>query len=114
NYYPQFLNSVCKHFDIPTNKAVSELSAAQMKILLYGTGNEKVRFRYENDFGATKEALVPFEGIVNNLERRYRDTASEGIREHIEGYMSMKPCNSCKGDRLKPEILAVTIHGKNI
>ncbi|MEV2907693.1 excinuclease ABC subunit UvrA [Paenibacillus larvae] len=114
NYYPQFLKAVCIHYNIPTDIPVSELTDEQMKILLYGTGGEKVRFRYENDFGVTKDALVPFEGIVRNLERRYRDTYSDGIREHIEGYMSTKPCPKCKGQRLKPETLAVTINGKNI
>ena len=88
---------------------MSELHAEQMNKLLYGTGGERVRFRYENDFGHRKEAYVPFEGIVNNLERRYRDTASDGMREHIEGYMSAKPCGSCKGQRLRKETLAVTI-----
>lgn len=114
NYYPQFLAAVCEHYDIPTNVPVSELSAEHMKKILYGTGGEKIKFRYENDFGFTKEALVPFEGVVRNLERRYRETGSDGIREHIEQYMSAKPCQSCKGHRLKRESLAVTIAGKNM
>lgn len=114
NYYPQFLSAVCVHYAIPQDVPVSELTAEQMKKLLYGTGGEKVRFLYENDFGHRKEAFVPFEGIVNNLERRYRDTASDLMREHIEGYMSAKPCSSCKGQRLRKETLAVTIGSKNI
>ncbi|MEI7025632.1 excinuclease ABC subunit UvrA [Paenibacillus sp. y28] len=114
NYYPQFLAAVCEHYAIPRNVPVSELTAEQMKKLLNGTGGEKVRFRYENDFGLMKDALVPFEGIIRNLERRYRETASDGIREHIEQYMSARPCHACKGQRLKPETLAVTIGGKNI
>jgi excinuclease ABC subunit A len=114
NYYPQFLAAVCEHYSIPRNVSVSELSSEQMKVILYGTGGEKIRFRYENDMGATKEALVPFEGIIRNLERRFKDTFSEGIREHIQTYMSTKPCPKCKGQRLKPETLAVTINGKNI
>lgn len=114
NYYPQFLKSVCTHYGIPTNVPVAELEAEQMKKLLHGTGGERVRFRYENDFGHTKEAFVPFEGIVHNLERRYRETGSEGIREFIEGYMSAKPCGTCKGHRLKKEVLAVTIGERNI
>ncbi len=114
NYYPQFLAAVCKHYDIPRDVPVSELTDEQMKKLMYGTGGEKVRFVYENDFGHKKEAFVPFEGIVNNLERRYRDTPSEMMREHIEGYMSAKPCNSCKGKRLRKESLAVTIGQENI
>ncbi|TMV47204.1 excinuclease ABC subunit UvrA [Paenibacillus mesophilus] len=114
NYYPQFLAAVCEHYDIPKDVSVSELSTDHMKKILYGTGGEKIKFRYENDFGFTKEALVPFEGIVRNLERRYRETGSDGIREHIEQYMSAKPCQSCKGHRLKRESLAVTISGKNM
>ena len=105
NYYPQFLAAVCEHYGIPRNVPVTEMTDEQMKVSLYGTGGEKIRFRYENDFGASKEALVPFEGIIRNLERRYRDTFSDGIREHIETYMSSKPCPKCKGHRLKPETL---------
>ncbi|QNK58403.1 excinuclease ABC subunit UvrA [Paenibacillus sp. PAMC21692] len=114
NYYPQFLSAVCVHYGIPQNVPLSEISAEQMKKLLYGTGGEKVRFLYENDFGHRKEAFVPFEGIVNNLERRYRDTASEMMREHIQNYMSAKPCGGCKGQRLRKESLAVTIGNENI
>jgi len=114
NYYPQFLSAVCVHYGIKEDVPVSELSAEQMKKLLLGTGGERVRFLYENDFGHRKEAYVPFEGIVNNLERRYRDTASDMMREHIENYMSAKPCGGCKGKRLRKETLAVTIGSQNI
>ncbi|WP_159885482.1 excinuclease ABC subunit UvrA [Paenibacillus puerhi] len=114
NYYPQFLAAVCAHYGIPRDVPVEELTKEQMSKLLNGTGGEKVRFKYENDFGHKKEAMVAFEGIVHNLERRYRDTFSEGIREHIEQYMSAKPCSKCKGHRLKPETLAVTINKRNI
>jgi excinuclease ABC subunit A len=114
NYYPQFLAAVCEHYQIPGDIPVSMLSQEQMNILLHGTGGERVRFRYENDFGVTREAIVPFEGIVPNLERRYRETASDGIREHIEQYMSAKPCDSCHGQRLKAEVLAVKVGRQNI
>ncbi|MFE4712022.1 excinuclease ABC subunit UvrA [Paenibacillus sp. NPDC056722] len=114
NYYPQFLKSVCEHFNIPQDIQVSELTPDHMDKLLNGTGSEKIRFRYENDFGQKKDALVAFEGIIPNLERRYRETASDGIREFIEGFMSAKPCHVCKGKRLKKEILAVTINDRNI
>ncbi|MDG0873621.1 excinuclease ABC subunit UvrA [Paenibacillus thiaminolyticus] len=114
NYYPQFLQSVCEHYGIPTDVPVSQLEPEQMTKLLHGTGGEKVRFRYENDFGHKKEAQVAFEGIIHNLERRYRETASEGIREHIEGFMSAKPCGTCKGHRLRKESLAVTINDQNM
>jgi len=114
NYYPQFLKAVCSHYKIPTDMPVGDLTKEQMKLLMNGTGGEKIRFRYENDFGLSRDALVPFEGIVHNLERRYRETGSDGIREFIEAFMSAKPCESCKGDRLKPEILAVTINKVNV
>ncbi|REK69606.1 excinuclease ABC subunit UvrA [Paenibacillus paeoniae] len=114
NYYPQFLSAVCVHYGILQNVPLSELTTEQMKKLLYGTGGERVRFLYENDFGHRKEAYVPFEGIVNNLERRYRDTASDMMREHIANYMSAKPCGGCKGQRLRKETLAVTIGSQNI
>ncbi|MCM3040866.1 excinuclease ABC subunit UvrA [Paenibacillus motobuensis] len=114
NYYPQFLRSVCEHFKIPQDVPVSELTKDQMDKLLYGTGDIKVRFRYENDFGMSKDAMVTFEGIIPNLERRYRDTASEGIREFIEAFMGSKPCGTCKGHRLKKESLAVTINDQNM
>lgn len=114
NYYPQFLKSVCEHFNIPQNVPVSSLTPDHMNKLLHGTGSEKVRFKYENDFGQKKDAMVAFEGIIPNLERRYRETASDGIREFIEGFMSAKPCHVCKGKRLKKEILAVTINEQNV
>ncbi|MET3210918.1 UNVERIFIED_CONTAM: excinuclease ABC subunit A [Paenibacillus sp. PvR008] len=113
-YYPQFLQSVCEHYSIPQNIPVSQLTTEHMNTILHGTGDQKIRFRYENDFGQRKEAYVTFEGIIPNLERRYRDTASDGIREFIEGFMSAKPCNTCKGHRLKKETLAVTIQERNI
>lgn len=114
NYYPQFLQAVCEHYGIPTDIPVSQFELDQMNKLMYGTGGEKVRFKYENDFGHKKEAMVAFEGIVHNLERRYRETASEGIREFIEGFMSAKPCGTCKGDRLRKESLAVTVGEQNM
>lgn len=114
NYYPQFLRSVCEHFDIPQDVPVSDLSKDHMDKLLYGTGTTKVRFRYENDFGVSRDAHVTFEGIIPNLERRYRETSSEGIREFIEGFMGSKPCGTCHGHRLKKEILAVTVNGQNM
>lgn len=114
NYYPQFLKSVCDHYKIPRDVPVSELSKDQLDKLLYGTGDTKIRFRYQNDFGMSKDAYVTFEGIIHNLERRYRDTSSEGIREFIEEFMGTKPCATCKGHRLKKETLAVTINDKNM
>lgn len=114
NYYPQLLFSACRHYSIPVDRPFSELSNDQIRILFYGSGGEKIRFRYENEFGRTKEAQVSFEGVIPNLERRYRETGSDFIREFVEGYMSANPCPTCKGQRLKKESLAVTVGQRNI
>jgi excinuclease ABC subunit A len=114
NYYPQLLESACKHFGIKMNVAVKEIPQEKLNLLLYGSPGEKIRFHYENDFGQSKAAEVVYEGLIPNLERRYRETASDYVREFIEEYMSAKPCPACNGDRLKPEVLAVRIHERNI
>lgn len=114
NYYPQLLDAVCKHYQIPQDVPASELKPEQLKLLFYGSGNQQIRFRYDNEFGRSKEAMVVFEGVVANLERRFRETGSDFIREFVEGYMSAKPCPACKGHRLKPESLAVTVNDHNI
>ncbi|MFC4768323.1 excinuclease ABC subunit UvrA [Effusibacillus consociatus] len=114
NYYPQLLASACKHFGIKMNVPIDQIPKEKFEKLLYGAPNEKIRFHYENDFGQTKVAEVVFEGLIPNLERRYRETASDYVREFIEEYMSAKPCPNCNGDRLKPEVLSVRINDRNI
>jgi excinuclease ABC subunit A len=112
-YYPQLLAAACRSFGIDMNVPVSEIPEDQLRKVLYGTG-EKIRFTYENDFGQTKTAEIPFEGVIPNLERRYRDTSSDSIREFIEEFMSTNPCPSCRGKRLRPQSLAVKVGGKDI
>lgn len=114
NYYPEFLRAVCEHYHIPINVPVAQLNLEQMKKLLYGTGKEKVRFYYETEFGYKKEANVFYEGIVHNLERRYRETSSDSMREYVERFMSPRFCHACKGHRLRKESLAVTVGEQNI
>jgi len=113
-YYPQLLESICRHLGIDFATPVNQLSKKELQTILYGSNGEKIYFRYTNEFGHTREASVPFEGVINNLERRYKDTASDYVREHIEQYMSNKACPACKGKRLKKEILAVEVGGQNI
>jgi excinuclease ABC subunit A len=113
NYYPQLLHAACVSFGIDTETPVSNIAPEDIRKLLRGDGST-IRFTYENDFGQTKTALIPFEGVVPNLERRHRDTASDSIREFIEGYMSARPCPACKGRRLRPESLSVLVGDKNI
>jgi excinuclease ABC subunit A len=115
NYYPQLLEAACRHFGIDyEHTPVADIPKEQLDKILYGSPNEKIRFQYENDFGQTKTAEIYFEGVIPNLERRYRETASDYVREFIEEYMSAKPCPACKGARLKPEVLAVKVGGVNI
>lgn len=91
-----------------------ELSDKVQKLLLYGTGEERYDFGYENMFGIYKIHNGPFEGIMPLLERRYKESESDMMREEYENYMSISLCPVCHGARLKPEVLAVTIGGKNI
>ena len=81
-----------------------------MKALLYGTGSKHLKYTYvSRRSGRQSQMDHPFEGVINNLERRYRETASDFMQERIQQYMTNKPCPDCKGARLKPEILAVTV-----
>ncbi|MGE5703238.1 MAG: excinuclease ABC subunit UvrA, partial [Clostridia bacterium] len=113
-YYNQLLESACRHFKINMDTPFEELSPEQLQIVMYGSEGEKIQFRYENEFGQVREAVVPFEGVIPNLQRRHLETSSDYIREQIEGYMSQKPCPVCKGQRLRQESLAVQVGGKNI
>lgn len=112
-YYPQLLQAACDAFGIDVDVPIAELSKDALQRIFYGTG-EPIQFVYENDFGQRKTAQIQFEGVIPNLERRFRDTASESIREFIEGFMSAKPCPACQGKRLKPQSLAVRIDERNI
>ncbi|MEW9669475.1 excinuclease ABC subunit UvrA [Ammoniphilus sp. 3BR4] len=114
NYYEQLISSVCRHFDIDMDVPVEELSKEQVDILLFGSKTEKFRFVYESEFGTKRDAEIFFEGVVHNLQRRYTESTSDYVREMIENYMSQKACPSCKGNRLRPEVLCVRINGENI
>src|SRR5207244_7908148 len=83
-------------------------------LFLYGTEGERVYVSYRNRMGRRRSYMLAFEGIIPSLERRYRDTDSSSQRERIEEYMSFRPCPVCKGARLKPEVLAVTVGGKTL
>src|SRR5437588_11499184 len=83
-------------------------------MLLNGTGEKKIRFGYKNQYGHSRWYEAPFEGVIANLQRRYEETQSEYLKAELERYMSDKPCPACKGRRLKPESLAVTVADHNI
>ncbi len=114
NYYPQLLKAICNHLGIDFNVPINKISKEELAIILYGAKDERIHFRFKNEFGSTREAKVLFEGVIPNLERRYKDTSSDYIRDHIENYMSKKECPTCNGTRLKKEITSVKVGGYNI
>ncbi|WP_026700710.1 excinuclease ABC subunit UvrA [Salibacterium aidingense] len=114
NYYPQLLSSVCRHFNIDMNTPVKELPQEKVDILLHGSSKERMTFRYENDRGRITERNIYFEGVLNNVSRRYHETSSDFIREQMEQYMAKTNCPTCKGHRLRKESLAVKVGGSHI
>ena len=113
-YYPQLLKAVCDHFDIPMDVPVKDLPKEKMDKVLYGSGKDKIHFHYENEFGNVRDQMIEFEGVVRNVERRFKETTSDYVREQMEKYMAQQACPSCKGYRLKPETLAVKVADKHI
>src|SRR5207244_3500194 len=113
-FYPELLETVSKYFGIDMDKPWSKLTKQHQNVLLDGTGEKKIRFGYKNQYGHERWYEAPFEGVVANLQRRYEETQSEYLKQELERYMSDKPCPACKGRRLKPESLAVTVDARNI
>ncbi|RFU67048.1 excinuclease ABC subunit UvrA [Bacillus sp. V59.32b] len=113
-YYPQLLEAIANHFGIDMDVPVKDLSEAAVDKILYGSKKDKIYFRYENDFGQVRENYLQFEGILKNVERRYKETSSDWTREQMEKYMAEHDCQTCKGYRLKRESLAVLIQGQHI
>ncbi len=108
-----YYEGLAKHYGFTLDTPIKELSAKALNALLYGTGGERIEMRRENEFGSGRY-LNDFEGIVNNLERRFRETGSEWMKEEIATVMNGVECPECHGKRLKPASLAVTVGGKNI
>jgi len=108
-----YYHALAKKYNFSLDTPIGELSEEVKNVLLYGTNGEKLDLHYERSYG-TANFRAAFEGIVNNLERRYSETSSDYMKAEIEKLMSVKLCPTCKGKRLKPEILAVTVGGKNI
>jgi len=112
-YYMQQLERVLRSHRVKTSTPIEQLSDEVLDVILYGTDREQ-NFAYTSRGGKTWEYRSSFEGVVNNLQRRYSETSSDYVKEEIEKYMSASVCPSCKGARLKPEALAVTMGGRNI
>jgi excinuclease ABC subunit A len=112
-YYMQTLEALAKKYKFSLNEPWSKLSKAVRDVVLYGSGDEDVKFVYDDGMRSF-ETKKPFEGVVNNLARRWKETESEWAREDLEKYFSNVPCKACNGYRLKPEALAVKIDAKHI
>jgi len=113
-YYPQLLKAVCDHYNIPMDVPVKDLPKDKMDKVLFGSVKEKIHFHYENEFGNVRDQMIEFEGVVRNVERRFKETTSDYVREQMEKYMAQQACPSCKGYRLKAETLAVKVADKHI
>ncbi len=113
-YWKRVVEAVAESNGVDVGTPWQDLGPQEREIFLYGTGSERHKVSYRNRFGRSRSYSVRFEGIVNNLERRYGETDSERVRERIEGYMAEQPCPQCDGARLRPESLAVKVGGASI
>ncbi|HAS6009340.1 TPA: excinuclease ABC subunit UvrA, partial [Vibrio cholerae] len=109
-YYFQMLTALAEHYDFDVHTPFNKLSKKIQEIILHGSGRTEIEFKYINDRGDIRLKKHPFEGILHNLERRYRDTESNSVREELAKYISNKPCSSCDGTRLKIEARNVFIN----
>src|SRR4029077_8768661 len=108
-FYEAVIQAIADRYEIDTSKPWSKMKEEQQNRFLYGTDGERVYVQYRNRMGRRRQYMLAFDGIVASLQRRYKETHSSTQREGIEEYMPLPPCPVCKGARLKPEVLAVTI-----
>jgi excinuclease ABC subunit A len=114
SFYESVIQAIADRYEIDLDAPWQDLTTDQQDRFLYGTNGDRVYVTYRNRMGRKRSYMLAFEGIVESLSRRYRETDSSQVRERIEEYMSFRPCPECGGARLKPEVLAVTVGGKNI
>jgi excinuclease ABC subunit A len=114
NWYEAVIQAIADRYEIDLDTPWQDLTDEQQDLFLHGTKGERIYVSYRNRMGRKRSYMLAFEGLAANLQRRYRDTDSSSMRERIEEYMSFRPCPECHGARLKPEVLAVTVGGKNI
>jgi excinuclease ABC subunit A len=113
SYSRMFINALADHYNFSIHTPVEKLPEHILDIILYGTKGVKIKVKYERDYGSGS-FMSTFEGIIASIERRYKETQSEGMKQYYEEFMSSNPCPECNGARLKKESLAVTVGGKNI
>ncbi|MDO1605110.1 excinuclease ABC subunit UvrA [Lactobacillus sp. YT155] len=114
NYYPQMLEQAAKKFKIDMDTPFNKLSKKQQDLVLYGSGDKQFRFKYENDFGGFRDIDIVFEGVVPNIERRYKQSNSDFTRETMRKYMTELTCQTCHGKRLNEKALAVKVNDLDI
>ena len=113
-WFASLLESLARVHRFSNTVPVKKLSAKHLKLILYGDGGKSIRMRHTSQKGRTFEWDTRFEGVINNLERRHKETESSFVRMEIERYMASRPCHDCGGQRLKPQALAVKVGGLNI
>ena len=113
-YWRRLIEAVAKSKKVDVDEPWQDLTDDERKVFLFGTGSERHKVSYTNRFGRRRSYSVRFEGIVNNLGRRYDETDSDAVRERVEGYMAEQDCPDCGGARLRPESLAVKVGGISI
>jgi excinuclease ABC subunit A len=114
SFFAHLLDAVATHFNFSLDVPWKELAPDQQRVLLYGSRGEPVTVNYKNKYGRERSYDTAFEGVIPNLERRFKETTSDYIRSEIERYMAERPCPVCEGTRLKPEARAVTVAGSGI
>ena len=113
NYYPAMLEQAMEAFGVDMDTPFEDLSEEEKKLVLYGSGEREFHFHYVNDFGGERNIDLPFEGVVNNINRRYHETNSDFTRNVMRGYMNELPCPTCHGYRLNNQALCVRVGGEN-
>ncbi|MDP4094192.1 MAG: excinuclease ABC subunit UvrA [Bacillota bacterium] len=112
-YSRMFINALSKQYKFSLDTPLDKLPPHILDIILYGTKGEKIKVQYEREYGSGN-FMAAFEGVINSMERRYKETQSDSMKQYYEEYMSCTPCPECHGARLKKESLAVTVGNKNI
>src|SRR5690606_11980179 len=114
SYYKAILTSASKQFGFSMDTPVRDIDPDKLKLVLHGTGKERLVMRHVGKSGRVHEYRTQYEGVIPNIERRFRETESDFVREELSRYMAPRPCPTCKGAKLKPEVLAITMAGRNI
>ncbi|MGM9886655.1 MAG: excinuclease ABC subunit UvrA [Lactococcus sp.] len=114
NYYPTMLKCMCDAFGIDMNTAWENLSDDEKNLIMYGSGEREFHFYYVGDFGNVSDKMMPFPGVVTNIERRFRETSSDYTREALRAYMTELTCTTCHGFRLNDQALSVKVNDKHI